>query len=69
MAPLNGPPDQEIELVCPAAGAFRVALEGVEASAEETSNNSAAKVNPNHVWSFIRTSSRKEVETAGESTT
>ena len=49
VAPLNGPPDHEIELVCPAAGAFRVALEGVEATAEETINNSAAKVNPNHV--------------------
>ena len=43
MAPLNGPPVHEIELVCPAAGAFRVALEGVEATAEETINNSAAK--------------------------
>ena len=48
VAPVNGPPDHVTELVCPAAGALRVALEGVEATAEDTINNSAAKMDPNH---------------------
>jgi hypothetical protein len=48
VAPVSGPPDHAIELVCPAAGAFSVALEGVEATAEDTIKNSAAKVSPNH---------------------
>jgi len=48
VAPESGPPDHAIELVCPAAGAFSVALEGIEATAEDTIKNSAAKVSPNH---------------------
>src|SRR6266404_246265 len=53
VAPVNGPPDHASELVCPAAGALSVALEGVAATAEDTISISATKVGPTHFPSCI----------------
>jgi hypothetical protein len=62
VAPVKGPPLNEMEVVCPAAGAVRVPLEGVAAKADDMASIRATNVSPKTLRLFILISSRDEVD-------